>query len=75
MKEVSPCKGCTNRHTACHGSCDVYKGWLDRYHAQQKHLADNRYRMGIYMTAARAKAMQNYHYSYNFRRNRGGSDG
>ena len=75
MNEISPCKGCTNRHTACHGSCEAYKSWLDRYHAQQKHLEDNRYRMRVPMTAARAKAMKMHPYAYSFRRNRGGSDG
>jgi hypothetical protein len=40
MNEVSPCMGCTERHTACHGSCERYKEWLERYRAQQKHLAD-----------------------------------
>ena len=38
MNEMSPCKGCTNRHTACHDSCEAYKEWKERYQAQQKHL-------------------------------------
>ena len=25
MKEVAPCKECSDRHTACHGSCEKYK--------------------------------------------------
>ena len=24
MKYMSPCKGCTSRHIACHGSCEEY---------------------------------------------------
>lgn len=52
MNEVSPCKGCTNRHTACHGSCEMYKAWQDRYHAQQKHLDANKNRWGTPWTAA-----------------------
>ena len=38
MNEKSPCMGCANRHTACHGSCEAYKEWRDRHHAQQKYL-------------------------------------
>ena len=75
MNEISPCKGCTNRHTACHGSCGAYKDWLDRYHAQQKHLEENRHRMTPPMTEARAKAIYNYQPSYSFKRIRGANDG
>ena len=28
--ELPPCKGCQDRHTACHGSCDRYKEWKQR---------------------------------------------
>ena len=44
MNETSPCKGCIDRHTACHGSCEKYKAWRDRYHAQQKHFEVNKNR-------------------------------
>lgn len=44
MNEVSPCKGCADRHTACHGSCEKYKEWRDRYHAQQKYFEANKNR-------------------------------
>ena len=60
MLEMSPCKGCTNRSPTCHGSCEEYKAWRDRYQAQQKHLADNRNRWGVPMTAAREKAYENH---------------
>ena len=46
MREISPCKGCSERFTACSDCCPKddrgefgYKAWLERYHAQQKHLA------------------------------------
>lgn len=29
-RELPPCKGCQDRHTACHGSCDRYKEWKQR---------------------------------------------
>ena len=60
MHTISPCKGCTNRHTACHGSCEAYKGWLDQYHAQQKHLEANKNRWEVPFTAAREKAIRDH---------------
>lgn len=53
MMEYSPCKDCTDRHTACHGSCEKYKEWLDKYHAQQKHLEENKHRYTISRSEAR----------------------
>ena len=44
MNETSPCKGCPDRQVACHGSCERYKAWRERFVAQQKHLSDNKYR-------------------------------
>ena len=26
-REMSPCKGCTERHEACWGKCEKYKEW------------------------------------------------
>ena len=26
-REISPCKDCTERHTACHDKCENYKAW------------------------------------------------
>ena len=51
MIEAPPCKDCQNRHTACHGSCEAYKEWRDRYHAQQKHLEANKNRWQSLWTA------------------------
>lgn len=53
MMETSPCKGCTDRHTACHDSCEAYKEWRDRYHAQQKHYEANKARWLTPWTANR----------------------
>ena len=60
MMETSPCKDCTEKYTACHDHCDKYKGWKERYQAQQKHLRDNRYRMCIPMSHAREQASNHY---------------
>ena len=56
MREDSPCRGCEDRHTACHGSCEKYKAWKDRDLAQKKHLEDNKNRFSVPMTASREKA-------------------
>ena len=55
MKEVAPCKECSDRHTACHGSCEKYQEWLNRYHAQQKHLEEGKTRWGYGMNLSRPK--------------------
>ena len=60
MREDPPCKGCTDRHPACHGKCEAYKEWLDRHHAQQKHLEDHRYRLEILGSDARDKVRWRY---------------
>lgn len=52
--------GCTNRHTACHGSCEAYKEWRDRYHAQQKHLEVNKSRWQAPFTVAGEQRHRSY---------------
>ena len=37
---TSPCYGCTERHSACAGSCEKYKDWKQRYLAYRKKLLD-----------------------------------
>lgn len=72
MNEMPPCKGCTDRHEACHGSCDAYKEWAERYRAQQKHLKENSHRFHIPITASREKAYQK-HYPNGRKYTKGGS--
>jgi hypothetical protein len=60
MNETAPCKDCTDRHPACHGSCEKYRAWHDRYQAQQQHLEDNRFRWCIPLSAAREKSNKKY---------------
>ena len=60
MMEMAPCKDCTDKYRACHDSCDKYKEWRDRYHAQQKHLEESRYRMNIPISHAREMSRRNY---------------
>lgn len=33
---AAPCYQCPDRHPACHGSCDRYKGWKDERQNQHK---------------------------------------
>lgn len=60
MKEIAPCKDCTEKHLACHDSCEKYKAWKDRYNAQQKHLKNNRHRFDVPWSASREKAVRTY---------------
>jgi sulfatase maturation enzyme AslB (radical SAM superfamily) len=68
MNEIAPCKDCPDRHPACHGSCDKYKEWSERYQAQQKHLAENKFRWSILASAARDEVRKN---SHKFNKSRG----
>ena len=72
MIEANPCKGCTERCTACHDHCEKYKNWLEQYHAQQKHLKDNANRWSTPMTAARERAYEKYYHN-NRKHSQGGS--
>lgn len=33
-----PCKGCTERHPACHDNCEGYKAWKANREAENEHL-------------------------------------
>lgn len=71
MIDPNPCKGCTERYTACHDHCEKYKKWREQYHGEQKHLKDNKNRFSVPMTAAREKAYENYF--HNHKSSKGGS--
>ena len=60
MSEMSPCKGCTKRHPACHDSCDVYKEWRERHQAQQKYLEKNKHRFDAPWSASRERKYRKY---------------
>lgn len=53
---TSPCKGCTDRHPTCHGACDAYKEWLDRYHEAKARSEKQRYGLWVPISHAREKA-------------------
>ena len=39
IRDKPPCKDCTDRHTACHGSCGRYNEWklrLDEVNKRRK---------------------------------------
>lgn len=58
MSEMSPCKGCTERHLACHDSCDMYKGWKERQDAQKQHFRENRNRWDRPWSPARERTLR-----------------
>lgn len=60
MNESSPCKDCADRHEACHGSCEKYKAWRDRYQAQQKHLEEQKGRWHQPWTNSSEKMFRSY---------------
>ena len=44
QSDISPCKDCSERHTACHDQCQRYKDWKDEMEkikqARAKYLDD-----------------------------------
>ena len=46
IRDNPPCKDCTDRNTACHGSCDRYKEWklrLDELNKARREYDRTRY--------------------------------
>ena len=67
MIEPCPCNGCTERFIACSDRCPKdarneygYKAWKERYHAQQKHLEDNKSRWQAPFTVAGEQRHRSY---------------
>lgn len=45
IRDVSPCKGCQERHTACSDKCERYKAWkseIERVKQARKAYMDSR---------------------------------
>ena len=51
----NPCRGCTERYTACHDRCEKHKTWLDQHRAEQKHLTAMKSRWQIPWSSARER--------------------
>ena len=68
MMNDAPCKGCIERHTACHGSCEKYKAWKDECQAKQKYLEENKYRFAILPSESRDRRRWSSEPGYNGRR-------
>jgi hypothetical protein len=60
MIEPNPCKGCTERYTACHDHCEKHKKWVEQHRAEQKHLQDQKGRWCIPSSVARDKKRDLY---------------
>lgn len=41
--KIAPCKDCTERHEACHDSCDKYKEWKAELDAVRSKIAEQKY--------------------------------
>lgn len=41
--KIAPCKDCTERHKACHDSCDKYKAWKAELDAMRSKIAEQKY--------------------------------
>ena len=41
-KEDNPCYGCEKRHPKCHGACQAHKDYLNKLHAEQNAIAEQR---------------------------------
>lgn len=39
----NPCKGCSDRHAGCHGTCTEYKEWREAYSNFKDEEAKERY--------------------------------
>lgn len=38
-----PCKGCTDRHSLCHGECERYKEWHAKSHSEYKQYRERKH--------------------------------
>lgn len=56
----NPCKGCTERHPACHDHCETYQHWAAQSRAEQQHLKEQKARWYIPHSEARDKADDHY---------------
>lgn len=41
--KIAPCKDCSERHEACHDSCDKYKEWKAELDAMRSKIAEQKY--------------------------------
>lgn len=47
FKQLSPCKGCTERHLACHDSCPKYKEWKDFFDTDKRKYQADKYKRKV----------------------------
>ena len=47
FKQLSPCKGCTERHLACHDSCPKYKEWKDFFDTEKRKYQADKYKRKV----------------------------
>ena len=42
MSIITPCKGCTDRHEACHSTCEKYKDWKQEFEVLKANVTKGR---------------------------------
>ena len=47
-REISPCKGCNERFTACHDKCEKYKEWKKLVDSANKARKEYQFKAAIF---------------------------
>ena len=47
VKQLSPCTKCTDRHLACHDSCEKYKEWKDFFDTDKRKYQADKYKRKV----------------------------
>lgn len=42
VQQLSPCKDCQNKYTACHDTCVLFKEWKDAISADKKKYTEDK---------------------------------
>ncbi len=71
MIDPNPCKGCTERHPACHDHCEDYQRWAAQSRAEQQHLKEQKDRWHIPYSAARVET-ETYYIKHPLKGRKGG---
>ncbi len=57
MMGTSPCKGCSDRHIACHGSCERYLNWKNDHIAERFYTTCSKQNFYPPITESRERGM------------------
>lgn len=54
------CKGCPDRHEACHDHCERYRAWKQEREAEQSYTYDMTHKMSCYRRTYEDKHRERY---------------